>query len=432
MHYFNFKQLLFPMALFALFVLCQPQTFAQRKPIQKATPGKTILPKQKIPTANNKLLLHKEDRNAIPDQYIVMLTDEFFPPFIKTGAYKSMRTREAKAKGLANHQRTFNSKLQEELRRTGISPKSVKDYFAGGATGFTAKLTQAQLNALLKFKWVRWIEQDSRFRIIDIISRRRIVNTQVVDWGVKEIGAENTSGIGKYAYVIDSGVDQDHPDLNVNTTLSMSMVDNETSKDDLNGHGTHVAGIIAAKDNLFGTKGVAAGATIVGIKALNQSGSGSWSDVIEATTYASAIAQAGDVVNYSLGGGGSNYTLEWSIRMLLGFRGIYVTIAAGNSNMHATGFTPARTEGANIYTISNMDQAKKITGTSNYGNGPVDYAAPGQNIFSLDKNGGYTTKSDTSMAAPHVAGIILLNNGIIHTNGMSFRIRTIKKTKLPR
>ncbi len=136
-------------------------------------------------------------------------------------------------------------------------------------------------------------------------------------------------------------------------------------------------------------------------------------------SYSSAIAFPSDVVNMSLSGGGFQWVVDLYIKLLLGNRGIFVTIAAGNNNANPDGFWTASTNGSNIYTISNMAQAEEIAASSNFGNEPVDYAAPSTSIYStgITRNGSYSTRSGTSMAAPHVAGILLVNSDRINTNG---------------
>ena len=373
---------------------------------------------QKAPKKGQKLILHSKEEGAIPNQYMVVLQDEFFAPFIKSAAYKRMKKREQKAEALKSYTNQVREKLLPFLRNHKIDQKSVKKIYGGAFVGFVAILNQDQIKRLTSLSLVRWIEQDARLKLVIVPGTLKPIKVQRVDWGVELVGSGNANSIERIAFVVDTGIDQDHPDLNVNRSLSSSMIVAEPGKDDKNGHGTHCAGIIAAKDNLIGTKGVAAGATVVGVKVLDRNGDGTWSDLLDGISYTAAVANPGDVANFSLGAPGSHWLASWSIRLFLGGRGIFVTIAAGNSNMHASGYAPANTNGSRIFTVSNMMQNRHIAASSNFGNGPVDYAAPGTNIYSCDKDGGYATKSGTSMAAPHVAGILLLRNGVVMANGV--------------
>jgi subtilisin family serine protease len=142
---------------------------------------------------------------------------------------------------------------------------------------------------------------------------------------------------------------------------------------------------------------------------LGNSGSGSYSGIIAGVNYVAANAGSGDVANMSLGGTGTNATLEAAVADVASL-GVKMVLAAGNSGVHANGFTPARVNGNNIYTISATASNDCMASWSNYGNPPVDYAAPGVSILSTKKGGGTTTMSGTSMAAPHVAGILLLGS----------------------
>lgn len=364
-----------------------------------------------------RLMLHKEDKNAIADQYIVVLNEEFFPAFINSAAYKRLKTREQKAEALKSYNTQLRKKVLALFTQARIDQKSLKKVISGGVTAFVATMSQKQIEAVLKFKYVKWIEQDGRFKLFPQKPILVKIPTQEPDWGVAMVGSGNGQSLENIAFVLDTGIDQDHPDLNVNRSLSASMIVAEPGKDDKHGHGTHCAGIIAAKDNFIGTKGVAAGAEVVGVKVLNRTGNGSWSDLIDGIAYTAAVGRPGDVANLSLGAPGNHFTVSWMLRYVLSVRGIFATIAAGNKNIHAGGYMPARVNGNRIFTISNMDKNKRISTTSNYGNGPVDYAAPGTSIYSTYKDGGYATKSGTSMAAPHVAGILLINRGVIRTQG---------------
>jgi subtilisin family serine protease len=230
---------------------------------------------------------------------------------------------------------------------------------------------------------------------------------QQASYGVSRVGG-SVDGTGKRAWIIDTGIDLDHPDLNTATACHTSFVQRggDTSGEDGNGHGTHVAGIIAAKNNDIGTLGVAANATVCAVRVLDNAGSGQWSWIVNGVNHVAANGSNGQVANMSLGGSGSNATLEKAVSDAAG-KGIKFAIAAGNSGMHAKDYTPARVNGANIYTVSAVNSSDCMPSWSNYGNPPVDYAAPGVGILSTYKGGGTKSLSGTSMAAPHVAGLLL-------------------------
>lgn len=227
-------------------------------------------------------------------------------------------------------------------------------------------------------------------------------SSQCKPWGISRVGG-GLSGVGKRAWIIDTGVDLTHPDLNVNTTLSTYFIGNSPA--DGNGHGTHVAGTIAAKDNGIGVIGVAAGAEVVAVRIFPDQGSTENSVVLAGINYVAAHAASGDVVNMSLGGD-PDPAQEDAVLALSGV--CKVAIAAGNDAKNANFTSPARINAPNIFTVSAMDINGRLASFSNFGNGPVDYSAPGVNIASCWLNGGYAYLDGTSMATPHVAGLLLL------------------------
>ena len=232
---------------------------------------------------------------------------------------------------------------------------------------------------------------------------------QSTPWGITRIGGPgNGSSLSTKAWVIDSGIDLDHPDLNVDTLNDYDFIDGDDVADDGYGHGTHVAGIIGAKNNTIGVVGVAAGVKVVPIRVLNNSGVGPDSGVIAGIDYAAGLAGPGDVINLSLIADALDPVMDAAVANAAA-KGILVTIAAGNSGASAANYSPGRTEGSGVYTVSAFGSRDTWARFSNYGNPPVDYGEPGVDIRSTDKAGGYSTKSGTSMAAPHLAGILLLN-----------------------
>jgi subtilisin family serine protease len=240
---------------------------------------------------------------------------------------------------------------------------------------------------------------------------------QQTPWGITRVGGA-IDGTGKSAWVIDTGIDLDHSDLNVDVQRSANFIfRGKDSPDDGHGHGTHVAGTIGAIDNECDVVGVAAGANLVAVHVLDNSGSGSYSGVIAGVDYVAANAQSGDVANMSLGGPKSTALNDAVIDAAQS--GIKFALAAGNASNHSNSYSPASAEPEhsnlyNIYTVSAIDSNDYFVWFSNYGNPPVDCAAPGVNVLSTKKGGGTTTFSGTSMAAPHVAGLLL--NGLPNLN----------------
>lgn len=233
--------------------------------------------------------------------------------------------------------------------------------------------------------------------------------SQITPWGVTRVGGFGDGAIvGKTAWIIDTGIDLDHLDLNVDVDRSESFVSkgkDASNPNDQNGHGTHVAGTIGAIDNEIDVIGVAAGAKVVAVRVLDKRGSGTWSGVIAGIDYVAAKGEAGDVANMSLGGP-KNEAVNAAVIAAAG-KGIMFSLAAGNESTDASTRSPASANGANIYTVSAINLNDGFASFSNYGPS-VDYAAPGVNVESLAVGGGISTKSGTSMAAPHVAGILLL------------------------
>jgi subtilisin family serine protease len=134
-------------------------------------------------------------------------------------------------------------------------------------------------------------------------------------------------------------------------------------------------------------------------------------------SYINGNASPGDVVNMSLGDDeGISAGLDQQVQATAA-RGIYISIAAGNTHELANKYSPGRANGTNIYTISAVDSLDNFASFSNYGNDVVDYAAPGVRILSAFFDNRYAYMSGTSMAAPHVAGLLLLKGRNILTSG---------------
>jgi subtilisin family serine protease len=295
---------------------------------------------------------------------------------------------------------------QEIARGRGFAIRSVR---AHAARGFSAVIPANRLDAVRNDPRVLLVERDGPVSLIEPIRDQARPGGgggggQTVPWGITRVGGPG-DGTGRTAWIIDSGIDLDHPDLNTSRNCHAHFTGRNA--DDGNGHGTHVAGTIAAKNNGADVVGVAANAYVCAVRVLGNNGSGTWEAVINGINHVAASGANGDVANMSLGGSGANATLEKAVSDAAA-RGIRFVLAAGNDGQHAGNFTPSRVNGANIYTVSAIASNGCMASWSNYGNPPVDWAAPGVSILSTRKGGGTTTMSGTSMAAPHVAGILLL------------------------
>jgi len=292
--------------------------------------------------------------------------------------------------------------IQTMMADDQITSSNVGSKFEGAVKGFSGKLSKTQVEALRKNPNVASIEQD---RIITLGTTGTPVAqpAQSIPWGVARVGYGD--GTGKTVWVIDSGIDPNHPDLNVDQTRSKSFILGVTSWVDVYGHGTTVAGVIGAKNNTIGVVGVAANATLVSLRVFDDYGRGSTSNAIKAVNHVAAYAKAGDVVNMSLGGGIST-TLDNAVKAAAA-KGILFAIASGNSAVDASNTSPARVNATGVYTVSSMNSAGAFSSFSNYGS-PVDVAAPGESITTTTIGGGYVSSRGTSIAAPHVAGLLAL------------------------
>ncbi len=289
--------------------------------------------------------------------------------------------------------------------------------------GMAVKIPQRLLKLIATDPNIAYIEPDVRVSI----------NAQTLPRGVNRINAEldpvaNIDGIDDRVdadiAILDTGIDLDHPDLNVFrytyckvTGINVNCADNDAGANDVNSHGTHVAGIAAALDNTSSVVGVAPGARLWAIKVLEDDGTGSGSQIIAGVDYVTQYASDIEVANLSLTGGGSFQALDDAISNAVA-AGVVFTLAAGNDSVDVSQVFPAGHPDA--ITVSAFEDYDGLAGGlsgdveddtfawfSNYGAG-VDIMAPGVAIRSTIPDGLVGGKNGTSMAAPHVAGAAAL------------------------
>ena len=282
---------------------------------------------------------------------------------------------------------------------------------------------------------------------------------QVIPTGINWIDAElNTTneGAGVTVAVLDTGIDFNHPDLMVNVSLSRDFSGDNTGGNDNNksigGHGTHVAGVIAALDNSIGVLGTGSKIDLVAVKVLKSSGSGSFGSIISGLDYVTANASVIGVTNSSFGAnGGTNPSQSYldAVNLLraayqrAASAGVVNVVAAGNESVNVTTNNASPAMFPEVITVSAVndsngvqDSADSWASFSNFGT-EVDIIAPGVNILSTALGGGYSSLSGTSFSSPYVAGTVALyiskNGRPLNGNAqlLSSLISSISKTRSP-
>ena len=304
---------------------------------------------------------------------------------------------------------------QDVTRGHGVVPEFVYSY---AINGFAGPISPVALEELKQDPRVLHIEQDQKMYAF----------AQTPPTGIDRMDAEpsDDSNLGNAVTIaiIDTGIDLDHPDLNVVHSIKCAKggpfgSNCSGSGDDDNGHGTHVAGTAAGVNNLIGVVGVAPGADLWAVKVLDSRGSGYISWIVAGIDYVTANADVVDVANMSLGCECSSSALDNAITASVA-AGVTYVVAAGNSDKDASTFSPANHQ--DVITVSALADSNGMCGGgggntsygaddtlatfSNYGD-DVEIAGPGVDIYST-LPGGYGTYSGTSMASPHVAGAAAL------------------------
>ena len=296
-----------------------------------------------------------------------------------------------------------DEKVKEALL-SNVGAEKIKDLkLVNGKAVWISKKGEVEL---LKSGKVLRIDPDVEVYALENVKSKGVIQpAQKLTWNIDRVDAEISwtisTGDPVKVGVIDTGIDLSHPDLKDNIKQpGYNAINPLKSPNDDNGHGTHVAGIIAALNNSIGVIGVGPNIDLYAIKVLNASGSGYLSDVIEGLDW--AVNNGMQVVNMSLGTSQDVQSFHDAIVNAYN-AGVTIVAAAGNSG-GAVSYPAAYPE---VIAVSATDINDQVPSWSSRGP-EVDLSAPGVNIYSTYKGQSYATLSGTSMAAPHVTGAAAL------------------------
>ena len=316
----------------------------------------------------------RKSERAIPQQYIIVLNDD-------------VDDVPGRAWGLA-------------MRHAAL----VDHVYTKAVKGFAATMTESMAQKLAEDPSVAFVEEDAEVSLEATQSG--------ATWGIDRIDQRDRplngtfvysrTGAGVKAYVIDTGILRTHSQFGGRAIHGYSAINDGRGSTDCNGHGTHVAGTVGGS-----TYGVAKGVTLVAVRVLSCTGSGSNSGVIAGVDWVRGNHAAGQpaVANMSLGGGASS-ALDTAVNNCIN-DGVTFAVAAGNSNANACNYSPARVAAA--ITVGATTSSDARASYSNYGS-CLDIFAPGSSITSAwyTSTSATNTISGTSMASPHVAGVAAL------------------------
>jgi subtilisin family serine protease len=309
----------------------------------------------------------------------------------------------------------FKNDVDEQTKENLLNQfKAVKIKDLKLINGKVVLLTSSAEKALRQSKEILRIDDDV---IVEALYKSESVKikgvkiqpSQTLPWGIDRVDAEQvwnlTTGDPVRVAIVDTGIDLKHPDLQPNIKGGINTINSLKSPNDDNGHGTHVAGIVAAINNSIGVVGVGPNIDLYAVKVLGANGSGYLSDIIEGLDWViqQKQIQGGDwVLNMSLGTTADIQSFHDAI-IRVNQAGITQVAAAGNTGGAVT-YPAAYPE---VIAVSAIDQNDQLASWSSRGP-EVDLAAPGVDIYSTYKGQSYAILSGTSMAAPHVTGVAAL------------------------
>jgi serine protease len=321
-------------------------------------------------------------KEPIPGQYIVVLKNDF-----------------VRGPGEISRNPDVTTMALEMANTYGVD---VDLTFENALRGFSMAATEKQLDRLLSDPRIDFVEEDGLVHAIATQSGATwgLDRSDQRDLPLNTSYVYDTTASNVRAYILDTGILPGHVDFGGRVQSGYTAISDGRGSSDCNGHGTHVAGTVGGN-----TWGIAKGVTLVAVRVLGCTGSGSNSGVIAGIDWVAANHVKPAVANMSLGGGASAAT-DTAVTNLVN-AGVFTAVAAGNDNANACNYSPARAAAA--MTVGSTTSTDARSSFSNFGT-CLDIFAPGSSITSAwyTSNTATNTISGTSMASPHVAGVAAL------------------------
>lgn len=401
------KKLLLPMVSIMLIVL----SCAKKSQVTDKNENLTVETQQRSATANAAINIDKLSlRGRKTNGYIITFKNSTSAAFSKKTLAKNAVEAESNAKAMNDAVKKVARNL---LSKHNVEEKKIRTVFSI-IPAIHGSFSIEELRKFANDPLVESITPNETYNAIEGSVAGGfgggLPPISYVPPGVMRVGLfSSPTTFDKEAWILDTGCDLDHPDLNVDVTRARSFCWSDATLEDQNGHGTHIAGIIGAKRNAIGGTGCVPNTTIIPVKVCEPDGTVYVADLIQGMDYIkNAYTPQPKFINVSLWFNTNNPlpALDTALNNLAANN--YVFLCAGNAANDCSAHPMTNnTTNPNVFVISNIDPLNdNFASTSCFGN-TIDYAAPGQDVYSTYLSGTYTTMSGTSMAAPHALGVAL-------------------------